>query len=65
MRQELRAYRLTEKIMRYTGGKSNYEDVLSKARSYVKDHPIRWFSHVGDDYAAKCIASSMTGQKLY
>ncbi len=65
MSRELRAYRLTERIMKYSKGSADYEAVLQKARDYVKNNPVRLFSHVGDDYAAKCIASSIIGKELY
>ena len=58
MSRELRAYRIAEKAMKYSEGKGNYEEYLKKAREYCKKTPYlkTFFSHVGDDYAAKCIA---------
>ncbi len=68
MEKTMRSYRLAEKIMKYSENKAPYEDVLEKACDFCKRHPFRLsdlFSHVGDDYAARCIASGIIGKRLY
>ncbi len=55
---KLRSYKIAEKAMKYSEGKGNYEEYLKKAREYCKKNSSikSLFSHVGDDYVAKCIA---------
>lgn len=63
MGKELKIYRLTNWIMEYGKGKLDYQTALSEATSYYKKKPLfpvyEWFTHIGDQYAARVIAKKL------
>ncbi len=65
MNQELRCYRLAEKVLRKTGGKGDYFEILDKAREVCKKTRPGLISHVGDDYSAGLIANEILGERKY
>lgn len=65
MGKELRSYRMAERVMNYTEGKGDYREILQTAKEFCSKNRVHLFTHVGDDYAAKCIASKITGKIFY
>ncbi len=70
MRKKMRIYRIIDNVMNYSKTEANkelsYDSVKNAVVSYCEKHPKSLFkTHVGDDHAARQIASNLSGIKIW
>lgn len=69
-KKQMRVYKIIDNVMTYSKTEADkelsYEKVKMAAILYCDSHPKRLFkTHVGDDHAARQIASNLTGMKIW
>ncbi|MCQ2081571.1 MAG: hypothetical protein MJZ11_07920 [Lachnospiraceae bacterium] len=70
MSKTMRMYRLIDSVMMYSKTEGNkdlpYETVKNAVIGYCDKHPkLSFKTHVGDDHAARQIASNLSGIKIW
>ena len=70
MSKTMRIYRLIDSVMMYSKNEGNkdlsYDSVKEAVIVYCNKHPrLSFKTHVGDDHAARQIASNLTGVKIW
>lgn len=70
MNRAMRIYRMVDRVMAYAKTEANkelaYDQVKEAVKTYCESYPVFYFkTHVGDDHAARQIASNLSGVKIW